>query len=309
MLVDRREFLRTGAAVTAGAVLFGLGEIAHAAPAKSRVVDVRSPKWWRDDPGAVDLGAVREMLDEGMRKLTGKPTAAEAWKVYVGTKDVVGIKFNGLSQNHTGANSAIRDAIAAGLEAAGVKRENIVVAEHQDLGTSADLTREPEVKFDHGKTQLTRFIVKQVDVLIDVPDMKTHGGPGVTGALKNLSHAHTIMTGPGGFHANGCDPYIAEINALPPIRTKFRLAIMNGLKGVFDRWPGTRSPQFQWRHDGFLLSADPVAMDRVELEIIDEERKRRGLSPIGARARFLETAAKLDLGRNDLRQIEWLKLT
>jgi hypothetical protein len=250
------------------------------------------------------------MLDEGMRKLTGKRTAADAWKEFVSPTEVIGLKFNRLSRDHTRAVRAIRDAIVANLEAIGVPKKNIVVAEGPVLETAPDRTLDPEVDFGHEKTQLTRFVTKQIDALICIPDLKNHGAAGMTGALKNISHAGgTIMTGPNRFHGNNCDPFIGEINALKPIRERHRLSITNGLKGVFDGGPGTRNPDLQWRHDGFLLSTDPVALDTVALDLLEAERKKRSRRPIGRRARHLATAEELELGNHDRRRIRVVKAT
>ena len=292
MRIDRREFLKTTAGVATGVALFGLGGIASAAP-KSRVVDVCSPKWWVQDLKVVDFQMIRTMVDEGVKRLVKKTTAVDAWSQFVGAKDVVGLKFNGQSRDYTKSNRALRDAIVASLEAVGVKRKNIVVAEGPVLETRPDTRRQPEVSFGAGKTRLTRFIDRQIDVLIDLPDLKNHNMAGMTGCLKNLSHAHTVMTGPSRFHKNGCDPYIAEICALEPIKSKLRLSIMTGLEGVFDRGPDAANRNFRWRHDGFLISADPVALDRVALDLIDAERKKRRLPKIGKTAKHLNTAEKL----------------
>ncbi len=135
--ISRRDFLRTAAigAAVASIGLFVAGPSARSADAATltgrktdpTVVDVRSPKWRVN--GKVDAAFVRTMIDYWIRRLPGKRTVADAWRLVAKPTDIVGIKFNGLSRDYTGANQAILDAVVAGLVASGIKKEKIIVAE------------------------------------------------------------------------------------------------------------------------------------------------------------------------------------
>ena len=54
-----------------------------------------------------------------------------------------------------------------------------------------------------------------------MPLLKDHDGAGVSIALKNM---YGVIHNPNKYHPNGCNPYVADVNMLPDIRTKMRLA-------------------------------------------------------------------------------------
>jgi len=320
--LSRRDFLRTAALGAAAAsvgpmAISTAARSAGAAPAagtqtKPTVVDVRSPQWRAN--GQVDAAVVRKMMDHGMARLTGKKTLADAWRMIAKPNEVVGIKFNGLSRDYTGANQAVLDAIVAGLTAAGVKKENIIVTE--GVGTNWKNAIQPKTggsgdPIDVGAArpvQLSQYITEQVDCIINVPNIKDHGGAGVTGCLKNFSHSRSIAAPP--IHNDSCSPAIVGVNKLEPVRTKRRLNIVNGLIAIFNGGPGTGRKEFQWEHNGLLFATDPVACDRVQIEIINAERERRGSPSLyqrGSKPKHVEQAAKAGLGIADLTKINWIK--
>ena len=314
--VDRRGFLRgvaadlagTGLALAAGRVW---AEAVEGRPPaeQSVVVDIRDANWQRD--GQPDPAAVKKMLEDGMKTFTGKGSWADAWKQFVQPNETVCVKFNRLSGNFTRANQAMVDAIVDGLQQAGLKREKIIVVEAIEAKegnlTEPDLTMGPEVDTGHGKTRLTRLITDQVDGVINVCNLKDHAVAGVTGALKNLSHAgKTFMDKPENFHGTCCDPHVGEINLLKPIRSKGRLNICNGLVGMLNGGPTPRNPRWQWPHNGLLISTDPVAMDTVILELVQAARKEHpvgigqaDLFQTGRKPVYIQTCAKMGLGEDE----------
>ncbi len=55
-------------------------------------------------------------------------------------------------------------------------------------------------------------------------------------------------------------------------------------------------------NNGIMLSKDPVSLDTIGMNIIEEKRKERDLPPLFNRAnvpKHIETAAKFGLGIND----------
>jgi len=331
--ISRRDFLKTLSAFITGAAAFiGGAPISNAVAAQtksgpkpppqklsrkpiSKVIDIHDSNWLKTD-GSVDPHVVKKLVHEGMLRLTGKSSLRSAWQEFVSPRETVGIKFNRISGDFTGANQSLLDAIVSGLLAAGVSRERIIAVEAVNVSfenhIKLDFHLGPEIDFGKGKTQLTRFITDQVDVVINVPNLKDHNVAGVTGALKNISHAGgTIMSKPSRFHSNNCTPYIGLINALEPVNSKRRLNIMNALKGVFEGGPGYRDPHLQWRYNGLLISSDPVALDAIELDIIQAARKDRGLPNLFATAKkpiHIAHAADLGLGVADPSLIEHVKI-
>jgi hypothetical protein len=309
--VSRREFLRTAstaaALAAAGRLPGGLAE----ENGRSLVVESQSDGW-RTADGKVDAAVVRRMIDSGLMRLTGKDTPEAAWRSLFAPGEVVGLKFNRVSRDYTGANQAALEALAAGLGSAGVPTGHIIVLEAENAALDGSGTPQRgwagEYDFGSGKTRLSNTIVNQVDALINVANLKHHPIAAFTGCLKNLSHAKdTLMEGPARFHGNGCDPFIADICALDPLREKTRLHVMNGLKGIFDRGAYPPAPQFQWDRNGMFVGFDPVAIDAVGAQIVDSRRAEaqgRELRRDPRALKYLATAEDRGLGVAELARIE-----
>ncbi len=94
-------------------------------PVKSRVVLAR------DETAVtglqVDGGKTRALVAAGLRALTGKTDETEAWKQFVSSNDVVGIKISTLAAPLHVTHREVVNAIADGLAAAGVAPTNIIV--------------------------------------------------------------------------------------------------------------------------------------------------------------------------------------
>ena len=66
-------------------------------------------------------------------------------------------------------------------------------------------------------SRLSKILTERCDALINVPVLKDHDGAGVTIALKNM---YGVIHNPNKYHPNGCNPYVADLNMLPAIRTQ-----------------------------------------------------------------------------------------
>ncbi|MEW6358333.1 MAG: DUF362 domain-containing protein [Planctomycetota bacterium] len=311
--VTRRDFLKASIAIAAvGAV----GAPALAQDKASKVVDIRNPAW-RNADHEVNASIVKQMVEDGVKTFSGKDNIDEAWRSFVSPNEKICVKFNVLSDNYTLANQALVDAITQGLMSAGAKKENLFVVEAVDAafegGGEPNLEFGPEIKIHDQTTRLTRFLTDQIDAIINIPNIKDHSIAGATLSMKNLSHAGgTFMEGPDRFHPNMCNPYIPEMNSKTPLKDKLRVSIINGLEGVFKGGPETGNPRLRWPHNGLLIGVDRVALDTVGVKLIDEARAPKGLPPLmrtGTRPVYIQTAAEMGLGVNDLSKIEWVKKT
>ena len=68
----------------------------------------------------------------------------------------------------------------------------------------------------------------------------------------------------------------------PIIRDKFVLQIMDGIRGVFQGGPFRPDCKWTWEYNAIFFATDPVAMDHVEWDIIDAQRKTQNLPPVAA---------------------------
>ncbi|MDQ1257878.1 MAG: hypothetical protein QG656_2486 [Candidatus Hydrogenedentes bacterium] len=334
--MDRRAFLQYGAAGVAAA---GWAAMARAEETpRSRVVLLRHANA-ADAEGVGAAPVVREMVHRAVRELSGKDDLAEAWRSFVSPDDIVGLKVNVRAGNSLSTQMCTVDAIVEGLKAAGVADTNIVVwdawnREFPAAGYTLNETGEGVQCYgsDHGAmTQrkrgdqlfarailkpyyadapvkvagkdvwLTKIVTEKITALINVPILKEHNITGVTIALKN--HFGSILN-PSDLHDSACDPSIAELNAVPAIKDKTRLVLVDALRGCYAEGPYDRQRKGRFIANTIYATRDPVAADTVGMRIIDDQRRAKDLPPVGDRARHVATAAKLGVGTNDFGRID-----
>jgi uncharacterized protein (DUF362 family) len=154
---SRRKFFGTAAVAAAGAVvaprLFGQEKAQSEKPPAAPPADIKTnvdevkgiPRVAASLPGKypgkvvrvgtganpvgqkIDGARVAKEIQAGMAALTGEKDPAKAWGQFVGPKDVVGIKVNPIGGTILSTKPEVVDAIIAGLLAAGVKKENVVI--------------------------------------------------------------------------------------------------------------------------------------------------------------------------------------
>ena len=305
--VDRRRFLGITASVAGGAILSRAVvraaervEGTPAASATSVVVEVRSD--------GVVIGPTvhralpREMLGKALTTLTGTGSESDAWHHILRADDVVALKFNRSGQQIIGTSQAMAEAVVTSLIESGWRPDRIICIEAPEdvarrLGTTRPMAGYDPTPCDFGSgSDQLASVLNQVTALISIPYLKTHRMAGLTCAMKNLSHG--LVKHPARFHSDGCAPYIADIVALPQIRDKLRLCLVDALRVVFADGPEARASTIS--DEGVLLvSRDPVAIDTVGLGLANDVRKRKQLAPIqlpGGKLDYLTLAARRGLG-------------
>jgi uncharacterized protein (DUF362 family) len=325
----RRVFLRGLALASAGLWATGTGADAAPEPSPSspnpRVVVARSDAVAdkADSGGGVNAGEVKRLLDDAILAATGKPDAASAWGGMFWKREVVGIKVNCLAGRGLSTHPELVAAIVEGLAGAGVSRENIIVWDRSEreladagfsreavagarvLGTdSRGAGYEGEIEFSgEVGSCFSKILSRMCDAIINVPVLKDHDLSGVSLGMKNFYGA---IHNPNKYHDYNCDPYIADLNAHPLIAEKLRIVICDGLKGQYHGGPASR-PQWAWPAGVLLVGGDPVAVDRVGLELIERKRKEAGMDSLkdaGREAKYIFTAAERGLGIGDMEKIE-----
>lgn len=325
---SRRAFLRTcfaGAAVVATGGGTGLLAAAgqNSVSVKSRVGIARDPML-RGAGSTVDSGRILSLLDRGMQALFDLDHPGEPWKKVVRPGERVGLKVNTLGGRGMSTNVQLIEAICERLQEAGIKASDIVVWDRdtgelervgfhisdasnrvQCLGTDRIGYEDDLASYGSVGSRLSKILTRRCDVLINVPLLKDHDGAGVTIALKNM---YGVIHNPNKFHPNGCNPYIADLNMLPAIRTKMRLTICDATTACFEGGPGFK-PQYSWRENAVIVSQDPVALDYTGWQIIERKRADKGLKTLESDSRiprYIATAADAHhrLGTNDPRRIQ-----
>ena len=302
------------------------------------VVEAIGKQVWENNQ--LNEDAVSELMDQAMMKLTGRSSAKEAWRDIVLPDDVVGIKINPLAGPELSTHAIIVDKIVEGLYGAGVLRKQIVIwdrfeahllnagypikQDESDVRTFASDTDgigyDDEVYYESEKDSITRrenestrsrysrIVTEQVDVIINVPVLKHHAMAGVSGCLKNLAFGSVDNTRR--FHGKPiyCNPAIGEILEHKVLKDKLTLNIVDGLLASFDRGP-TYHAESTWQYGSLFISADPVILDVLVLQTVNQKREEMALDSVSKFANHINTASSLGLGINtldqaDLRQVE-----
>jgi uncharacterized Fe-S center protein len=137
--------------------------------------------------------------------------------------------------------------------------------------------------------------------------LKDHSLAGVAGAMKNY---YGVVHNPNKYHDNNCDPYVAEINALPIVKNKNVLIIMDLTRMQYQGGPGYRG-EYSVRHGAIMISVDPVAIDAAGERIINDYRTQNNLPTLADSERppkWLKTAEKLGLGVADMNNIDLIEV-
>ncbi len=132
---------------------------------------------------------------------------------------------------------------------------------------------------------------------------------GVTLCLKNLAFGAVNNTQR--FHPSPyfCDPASAEICLHPAMRNKVRLHIVDALQACFDGGPASMKNWTMWNEERLFFGTDPVAIDRIGLEIIDKKRRENNCPSIIQKARHIATGGKLGLGIYERDNIDFVEIS
>jgi hypothetical protein len=134
------------------------------------------------------------------------------------------------------------------------------------------------------RSHLCEIVSKKINKMVTIPVLKDHGSGGITGALKNMSHGfvNNVARSHSGHAGNTCNVFIPAVCAMRQIREKATLHIMDGLVGVYQGGPfgPTKNYKFTWPYGALFFGTDPVAMDRIEWQIIDAKRAEMNLPPV-----------------------------
>jgi len=324
---SRRDFLKkclTGAAVlrASGRVELLAAAEQGGALAKSRVVIARDATL-RGVGTTVDSRRMLSLLDRAMQALLDCDNPSETWTKLVRPGEMVGLKVNALGGRGLSSNLQLVEAICERLQEAGIKASDIVVWDrdsdemehvgfHVSMGGNrvqccgTDRVDYEQELVTHGSvgSRLSKILTQRCNVLINIPVLKDHDGAGVTIALKNM---YGVIHNPNKYHPNGCNPYIADLNMLPEIRSRMRLTICDATTACFEGGPGYK-PEYSWKNNSVIVSQDPVALDYTGWQIIERKRAEKGLTTLEGDKRaphYIATAADAQhrLGTNDPRRI------
>jgi uncharacterized protein (DUF362 family) len=285
-------------------------------PYPGRVIAVTSERSVDIATGAANDDVVREMMARGMRALTGASSTADAWRRFFEPADVVGIKVNCGGYPHCISAYEIVADVVRQLTGLGVPASQIYVYERfqnqmdecnyaarlpggvqyvaaeranrnvdnagYDPATylEADLFGEEDTR-----SSMMRLVSKRLTKIINIPNMKDHGATGVTGCLKNIAYgsfSNVARTHQGG--KSHTYSVVGTLASIEPLRSRTVLQIMDGLRAVWHAGPFARTTRYVFYPRQILFGTDPVAIDRLLLDIIDNKRREQGVISIWDRS-------------------------
>jgi len=330
-------------------------------PYPGKVISVKSAKCLNEDGTKINGEAVREMMERGMREMTGEAKTIDSWRRFFTPDDIVGIKVNAggrpwVVSSHEIVAETIRNLMAVGVKPQQIyiyerfqnqidqvnyaprvpEGVNIFAAERANARNN-NQSYDPQVYVeadffgeDDTRSNMIRLVSQKLTKIINIPNMKDHGATGATGCLKNI--AYGSFSNVARTHHKGVShtlSFVGTLAAVEPLRSRTVLQIMDGLRGVWHAGPFAPTLKYVFFPRTIMFGTDPVAIDRLLLDIIDDERKRRGAISIwnrdektldfnngGNRDRdpnvniiirepgHVEYAGNLGLGVHDIKKIE-----
>lgn len=285
-------------------------------PFPGRVVRTRSSRATDATEMEVDAGVVREMMERGMRALTGEASTLGAWRRFFEPADVVGIKVNAGGRPFCVSSPVVVAEIVRQLVAVGLRPSQIVLFERfynqlaevdyaphlpagvlihaAERGNRATEQRDydphtyVETQFfgeEDTRSNMMRLVTERLTKIVNVPNMKDHGATGVTGCLKNV--AFGSFSNVARSHARGVTHTLSAVGtlaAVEPLRSRTVLQVMDGLRAVWHGGPFAPTPRYVFHPRQILFGTDPVAIDRLLLDVIDDKRKAEGAISIWDRS-------------------------
>ena len=292
---------------------------------RGRAIRVHSERAVDIAANRVDANTVEAMLSAGMRELTRARDDREAWSQFIAPGDIVGIKVNCSGAPQINSNPELVAAIIGNLCSVGLPPEHIYIYDrfgnqmrivnfepHVPKGvniTAAETSRgsilgyDPftyvEVDFfgeEDTRSNLIRAVSEKFTKVINVPTMKEHRAAGVTGCLKNIAYGDfSNVARSHEREVSNTYSFIGTLASVEPLRSRTVLNIMDGLRSVWHGGPFLQSSKFLFFPKEIVVGTDPVALDHVLIDMIENKRRQEGAPSIFERSRkHLKFAPELD---------------
>jgi hypothetical protein len=176
-------------------------------------------------------------------------------------------------------------------------REGIQKIAEEVADMFGDVTIENEEK-----SFFSNIVTKDITKLVNIAVLKHNEDSGVTWAAKNI--ALGVTTNKVRFHIDYCAKAIPEILAMPCLKDKMVLHIGEAAKISTVSVAGARIAY----DNRIFFSRDPVAMDRIGLDILEAKRKEHKLDSVREISTHIAACAKKGLGTDDLAKIDLREL-
>lgn len=281
---------------------------------------------------------VRQMVDNGVERLSGKKNLKDAWRTYVSPKDVVGIKVFSVPGANSGTRPAVVAGVVEGLLAAGIPPNHIVIWDkrlldlrlagyddlaqryHVRIAGAADTGYDPKVYYDNAimgtlmagdldfdtarKTTgrysyITKLLTQDITKIINITPLLNHNFAGICGNLYSLAIGSVDNTLRFESSTDRLAMAVPEIYATPSLSDHVVLNITDALLAQY-QGEQTSLLHYSSQLNQIWFSKDPVALDVLGIRELDRERQQRDLQPGNDNPELFKNASFfLELGVDD----------
>lgn len=291
-----------------------------------------------------DPTKVRSMVAAGINALTGEMDETAAWRHFVNSNDIVGIKINTQAGPLQSTRRAVVEAIAQGLRAAGVTAANIYVFDRDPLQMRAagylktgitNQMREVSIIDGTGWEPIAYFQNNLAGKLIwgdllfgqDLDQdlsKRSHLPKLVTETITKLINV-PVLQNQDACGLAGC-LYNLSLGMVDNTR-RFETAgqhgdpmiaeicnmpavrgklVLNVMDGLIAGYAGGLGfkPRYSWNYGALYFSTDPVAIDSLCVDVLDTKGREARVPLIRPIATHIATATRLGLGQADPAKID-----
>ncbi len=326
------------AAQTSRAELFSTA--AAAKTNLARVVIVQNPQAivaYKAQPEVVQA-----MVDTAITALTGSNSVAAAWGSLVKPTDVVGLKVYSAPGGTSGTRPAVVAAVVAGLLAAHLPPDHIVIWDRQladlrragygqlaarygvRLAGSADAGWDEKVFYDTAllgnllwgdhefgqkgegvgrKSFVSQLLSHDLTKIINLAPLLNQNDVGVVGQLYSLAFGSVDNLQRFADDPDRLATAVPEIYALPALGDR---VVLNFTDALLCQYAGSQHGMLHYSAvlNELRCSRDPVALDILSVQTLAQQRALAGFPVAPSSADLFHNAALLELGTNDPKKIQ-----
>jgi hypothetical protein len=287
------------------------------------------------------MPVVMEMVDHGIERLSGKSDVKSAWRTFVSSNDVIGIKVYSGPGPNSGTRPAVVEAVVRGLLEAEIPASNIIVWDRRLIDVRADFSRLADVykirlagsadagydekvfydfatpgtliagdlEFDENRTTagrksyVSKLLTQSITRIINISPLLNHNMAGVCGNLYSLAMGSVDNTIRFKFSPDRLATAVPEIYAMTNLSDHVALSITDALIGQY-QGEEMSLLHYSTQLNQIWFSKDPVALDVLAIQELDRERMAARVVPTFDNPQLYQNAAfYLQLGVADVQRI------
>ncbi len=338
--IVRTASLALGLCFALTATTWAAGSQPRGPKSPARVVIVEDPQSIEDFNPRPDV--IRQMVESGVKRLTGKAKNVDAWRSLVSPKDRVGLKVFASPGANSGTRKAVVAAVIQQLRDLGVPATNIIVWDRQLLdlrlagffelaeqygvriASSLDAGYDETKFYDTAllgrlvygdlefgrkgngvgrKSYVSKLVTQEMTKIISITPLLNHNIVGVSGNLYGLAMGSVDNILRFEVDRDRLFTAVPELCALPVLGDRVVLNIVDALVCQYEG--GERGLLHYSTTLGQLrFSLDPVALDVLSLQELDRQRRAAKKSEPENYMELYHNASLLEIGVSDPRKIK-----